>query len=77
MTIFHPLGPIVWAGVIASLAAISVVMCIVSNLEKGLMPNLRLKQWTRIRQAFWYSFGTLLGESITRDTKMKGAWGLR
>jgi len=27
--------------------------------------------------AAWYAFGTLIGESITRDTRSEGAWALR
>ncbi len=36
-----------------------------------------LSNWSNIGQASWYVFGTLIGESITRDTRSEGAWGLR
>ena len=26
---------------------------------------------------FWYCYGTLIGESVTRDTDSEGAWSLR
>ena len=37
----------------------------------------RLRSWSTLRESSWYAFGTLIGESITRDTKSEGAWGLR
>ncbi len=37
----------------------------------------RLVHFSSTRESYWYAFGTLLGESITRDTRTQGAWGLR
>lgn len=36
-----------------------------------------LRQWSKLSGASWYTFGTLIGESITRDTRSEGAWALR
>ena len=77
MTISYPLEPVVWASIVASLAFMTIAMFVVSNVEEYLVPGLRLNQWSRIKQSSWYAFGTLLGESITRDIKLKRAWGLR
>ena len=35
------------------------------------------KPWTSRKDAAWYAYGTLLGESITRDTNSQGARALR
>ncbi len=52
---------------------------IVAKKLSGRGPDRRidLRQWSRMSGASWYTFGTLIGESITRDTKSEGAWGLR
>ncbi len=76
-TISYPLGPVVWATVLALLLAIPLLMFTVSNVEERVIPGLRLRQWSLLGQAAWYAFGTLIGESITRDTRSERAWALR
>ena len=39
--------------------------------------HIYLSEWAESREAYWYAYGTLLGESITRDTNSSKAPALR
>ncbi len=75
-TILLPLEPAVWLAVAVSLAVVTAALWLVSWREESLLGR-RLTHWSRLKEASWYAFGTLIGESITRDTRSEGAWGLR
>ncbi len=66
----------VWLAVLVCLPIVQVVLYIVAKLEQGLIGR-ELRTWSKPGRAAWYGFGTVLGESITRDTKSEGAWALR
>jgi hypothetical protein len=51
-------------------------MLAASRIEERLT-KLSLRQWSSVSGAYWYAFGTIVGESITRDTKSEAAWALR
>ena len=34
---------------------------------QGRVVGINLKEWSTLSEAVWYCFGTLIGESITRD----------
>ncbi len=75
-TLVHPLEGRVWASVLAALVLISVCLWIISDKE-GKLVSMPLGHWSRLRESSWYAFGTLIGESITRDTRSEKAWALR
>jgi len=66
----------IWIGILISLFTLSLVMLRVSQEEEKLL-NARLRHWSNYANSLWYVFSTLIGESITRDTKSSGAWSLR
>ncbi|CAB4063250.1 unnamed protein product [Lepeophtheirus salmonis] len=49
---------------------------IIANLEQRIT-GFELKDWAVLKNAFWYVYGTYIGESITRDTKSKNAFAVR
>ncbi len=75
-TIVLPLELAVWVAVSASLIVVPFSFWLIARGEEGLIER-RLAHWSRLKEAFWYAFGTLIGESITRDTRSERAWGLR
>ncbi len=76
LTVLHPLSPTVWAATLVSLPLAQAALCLLARAEEALA-GLDLREWSLPARAAWYGFGTLLGESITRDTKSEGAWALR
>ncbi len=75
-TLIHPLEAEVWAAVVFSLFFVSGSLYFITRRE-GRLISLALKNWDSLKNSTWYAFGTLIGESITRDTKSEGAWSLR
>ena len=33
-----------------------------------------MRDWSSMGKSLWYVYGTLIGESMTRDTKVRGWW---
>ncbi len=66
-----------WAAIIVAFAAFQVCLWLVARTEQSIVQNENLKHWSVFSGASWYTFGTLIGESITRDTHSEGAWGMR
>ena len=54
----------------------SVFMFAVSN-EETRLSGVDLHNWSSMKEAGWYCYGTVIGESITRDTKSEKAVSLR
>ena len=48
----------------------------ISNEETSLS-GVDLYNWSTMKEAGWYCYGTIIGESITRDTKSEKAISLR
>ena len=48
-----------------------------SQLKGNLISPIYFSEWAESREAYWYAYGTLLGESITRDTNSSKAPALR
>ena len=51
-------------------------MFAISNEETSLS-GVDLYNWSTMKEAGWYCYGTIIGESITRDTKSEKAISLR
>jgi len=77
LTVLYPFQEYVWLFVIVCLFVVSVCFYTISKSEEELIPEMKLKHWSSPGASTWYSFGTLIGESITRDTKSDKAWALR
>ena len=75
-TLLQPLTVAVWAAVGASFAVTSLAMWAVARGEEEAMAT-GLREWSQARRSAWYVFGTLIGESITRDTRSERANALR
>ena len=45
--------------------------------EETRLSGVDLHNWSRMKEASWYCYGTIIGESITRDTKSEKAFALR
>ncbi len=76
-TLITPVQDIVWIFLLVFLGIIIVCMYKTSRLEEDIIPDKRLKHWSKFGNAIWYAFSTLIGESVTRDSKSDGAWALR
>jgi len=75
-TIFMPFDWKVWMAALIALSVFIWVLTFVSRIEERLTGR-TFRQWSTPSRASWYAFGTLIGESITRDTKSEGSWALR
>ncbi len=76
-TLLSPLSPAVWAAVLASLVVATSALLAVAKTEERIGANKTLRTWSEPSEAAWYTFGTVLGESITRDKMSDKAWALR
>ena len=47
------------------------------NIIQGNIVGYDFKEWSHISEAFWYCYGTLIGEAITRDRRSASANALR
>jgi len=77
LTALYPFDNYVWIALLCALATVPFFMLIASNFEESIIPKMKLSHWSSLGAASWYSFGTMIGESITRDTRSEGAWVLR
>ncbi len=76
LALIYPFDGIVWLNIFISLFVASVVFLILANTEGPLVGD-RLREWSTYKESFWYAYGTLMGESITRDTRSEKALALR
>ncbi len=51
-----------------SVLIVSATMWTISKTE-GKLVGEELRDWSLLKRAGWYCYGTFLGEAITRDTK--------
>ncbi len=75
-TLLYPFNLTVWICVMLCLLVMQLVLPRIAQLE-NLARGLNLTYWTSYAKASWYLFGTLLGESITRDINFRGEWAVR
>ena len=75
-TLVQPLTLAVWTGVGASFALVFLAMWATAREEEKAIAS-GLREWSEASRAAWYVFGTLIGESITRDTRSERANALR
>ncbi len=70
-----PFNSYVWLGTILSFLVAPSILCLVAKAETALGRNAMF--WSTFGNSYWYSFGTLLGESITRDIECEKTWAVR
>ena len=78
MTIFHPLTPLVWAGIASAfLLVIWAVPQVVKAEERVLEDS--LPSWSIFGKAAWQIFAILMGKDIkdVASSANKGAWSTR
>ena len=76
MALFYPFEVLVWIFIAISLFAVAGSFYVISIFEGG-MTNQPLPEWSTVRNAICYAYGTLMGEAITRDTRSEKAMALR
>ena len=76
LNVVYPFNPNVWILFTSSLFVFSVGFMIISKVEGKLMKR-NLKEWNTFYEAFWYAYGTFIGEAVTRDTKSDKTYALR
>ena len=76
LALINPFSPLVWIIVVVSFFILAVVFWLVANWE-GELQNLSYGDWSSMGNSLWFCYGTLIGESVTRDTKSSNAVALR
>ncbi|XP_040565678.1 uncharacterized protein [Lepeophtheirus salmonis] len=76
LALINPFTPVVWLCMALFIFICSAAFYIIANLEQRIT-GFELKDWAVLKNAFWYVYGTYIGESITRDTKSKNAFAVR
>ena len=51
-----------------SIAVFSLLFFVTARFESSVL-QWKFKEWYNLSDAAWYTFGTFIGEAITRDTK--------
>jgi len=75
-TLIKPLSPHVWLAILASVFLATLGLNFVVKLQVHLGGQ-NFKHWNTLPQASWYIFGTLIGESITRNLNIKEGYVIR
>ena len=65
-SLIAPFNPFIWLLICISLLFITIVLWIIVHFESQLV-GASVGIWTILRDSLWYSFGSLIGESINRD----------
>lgn len=76
LALIRPFVGQVWALVLASLLLLTATFFIISKLEEK-VSGIDLSDWSSFGKSSWYVYGTMIGESMTRDTKSAGAGAMR
>ena len=76
IALIAPFHIYVWICVVSSVILASIFMFAISN-EETRLSGVDLHNWSSMKEAGWYCYGTVIGESITRDTKSEKAVSLR
>ena len=76
LNMVYPFNPNVWICFTTSLFVFSVGFMVISKAEGKLMKR-NFKEWNTFYEAFWYAYGTFIGEAVTRDTKSDKTYALR
>ena len=74
--IVFPFDMFVWSLIILILVTMPVVLYISANIEKKIS-NVNSDYWIKYNKSAWYCFGTLVGESLTNDTKCADTRAMR
>ena len=74
--LIKPFTFLTWLSVIVSVLIMGAVFWRVSIIESNTL-GLEIVDWATLKKSLWYCFGTMVGESLTRDTNTNGAWGIR
>ena len=76
LSFIAPFQPLIWFLTALSVLSLSTVFWIVANCESK-FNYINLKEWSALKASLWYSFGTLVGEGITSDSRSDGAPAMR
>lgn len=76
LALVYPFQLLTWILLSVSVFVFSFLFFVVSRIEGSIM-NWKFKEWYTLSDATWYSYGTFLGEAITRDTKSEKGKALR
>jgi hypothetical protein len=76
LALIQPFHYFVWFTIVASVIISSIVFVLVANGEEIIL-GIDCSSWSTLSEAGWYCFSTMIGESVTRDTKSENANALR
>ncbi len=76
LAIVTPYQSYVWILIMISVPAMGFLNNQLALME-GYISGKKIKPWASLGRSLWYSFGTLQGESITRDINMKMVTAIR
>ncbi|XP_059088023.1 glutamate receptor ionotropic, NMDA 2D-like isoform X1 [Tigriopus californicus] len=76
LSLLRPFQPLVWTLFGLSVLVIGLIFWGTAIIE-GYHVGDHFQEWAILKDSFWYAYGTLVGESITRDTRSQNAPALR
>lgn len=76
LALLRPFQPLVWTMFGASVLVIGFIFWCTAIIEGSHIGDY-FREWAVLKDSFWYAYGTLVGESITRDTRSQNAPALR
>nr|XP_040569314.1 glutamate receptor ionotropic, delta-2-like [Lepeophtheirus salmonis] len=71
-----PFQPYVWLIVYITFIIMALIFTLISKQEEKIIHG-KLESWSTMKSSLWFSYGTFVGESVTRDTKSHDARALR
>ncbi len=76
LALVYPFQLLIWILLAVSILVFSALFFITSRIEGAIM-DWKFREWYTLSDAAWYTYGTFMGESITRDTKSDKSRALR
>lgn len=76
LNLIYPFEPTIWLMFMGSLFIFGATFTYISKVE-GKLIGWNLREWNTYYEAFWYAYGTFIGEAVTRDTRSDKAKALR
>ena len=66
LNVIYPFNPNVWIAIFITIIVATVAFLVISKIE-GSIINVQFHDWYTIPRSLWYVYGTLVGESISRE----------
>ncbi len=76
LALVYPYDWSVWIIIFLSMFVVTAATYLITTIERDIVGQ-PLSAWSSYGSALWYSYGTLMGEAITRDTKSDKANSIR